>query len=171
MFVYFVGEAKGIELLTKRSDEFHFRARKNLTRRIVWIAEDDGSRPVIESGAQLFFVKTPVRTTQRHIPRRGIGQDRVRRIVFIKWFKDNDFFAGIDRSHHGGDHALGRTASDGDLGFRIDIETEVPFGLACDRFTKIARAPGDCVLVEIVGYRLHRDLLDVMRRGKIRKAL
>ena len=100
-----------------------------------------------------------------------VGKDCVRRIVFVERLEDNDFFAWIDRRHHRRDHPFGRTASDRDLGFRIDVETEIPPGLARDRFAKVFCAPGDRILIDVVRDGLHRDPFDVVGRGEIREAL
>ena len=125
----------------------------------------------LNAAAQLFAIEAPVRRAQRNVSRSCIGKDRVRRIVFIERFEDDDLFAGIDGCHHRGDHAFGRAAGDGDLGFRIDLETEVRACLARDGVAKVFRAPRDRILIDVGRDRLHRFAFDVFRRGEIRKAL
>src|SRR5215813_12573788 len=96
VLVNLVREAKRVELLTERCDEFHFGAREDLAGGIVGIAENDGAGLLIKSGSQLVSVEGPIGAAQRHIARRCVRQNRVRGVVFIKRFEDDYFVSGID---------------------------------------------------------------------------
>jgi hypothetical protein len=100
-----------------------------------------------------------------------VGEDRVRGVVLVKRFKDDDLVTGVDGRHHRGDHTFRRAAGDGDLGFGIDIESEEPARLFGDGVAKALYAPGDRVLIVVGGDGLGGLLLDVGGGGPIGEAL
>src|SRR6185295_13224474 len=53
VLVDLVREAEGVELDAKSGDEFHLVACENFSRRIIWIANDDRFRLLVERSAQL----------------------------------------------------------------------------------------------------------------------
>jgi len=128
VFVDFVREAKRVKFLAQSGDKLHFGAGKDFARRIVRVADNDGLRPGIESRAQILPIETPIGARKKHVAAARPKESRPG-IVFIERFEDDYFLARIDRRHHRGNHAFGRTARDRDFSFRIDIEPEIPFRL------------------------------------------
>src|SRR6185503_5357953 len=93
VFVNFVRKAERVKLLTKCGDKFHFRTRENFSGWVVGITNNDRFRVGVEGGAQFVWVETPIRRPQWHITRFSIRKDRVRRVVLVKGFEDDDFLA------------------------------------------------------------------------------
>jgi len=52
-----------------------------------------------------------------------------------------------------------------------DVEIQKPFRLLRDRCPKILRAPGNRILVDVTGDRLHGYALDIFRRREIGESL
>ena len=102
---------------------------------------------------------------------RSSGKNRIWPVVFVKRLEDHGFVAGIDDGHHGGHHGFGGAAADGDFAFGV-----VAHGLrACEFFhdgvAQWLGAPGDCVLIDVVGDGLASGFLDFLGCGEIRKTL
>src|ERR1044072_6847004 len=83
VLVDLVSEEKRIELLTEPRNELHLITTKNFSGRIVWIADDDGFRFLIERGSQLVAIEAPVGRSERHVNRTRIGKNRIGRVVLV----------------------------------------------------------------------------------------
>src|SRR5262249_38186312 len=136
--------------------EFKFRARKNLTGRVVGRVQDDGLGMRTKGGGQFGVVERPVLfggagRTHAHEAGRCAGQDRVRAVVFIERLEHNDLVAGIDDGHYGGHHGFGRAAANRDLTFRVIGDGLRALEFFDNGVAQRLRTPGDGVLIDVVG--------------------
>jgi hypothetical protein len=171
MFVDFVGDAVGIPSYAKIANEFEFGASENFAGGIVRRVEDDGFCVRAERSAQFPFVEGPIGRPKFDEARSGAGKDCVRAVVFVEGFEDNDFVAGIDDGHHGRHHGFGRTAADGEFALGIDGDTLGASKFVDDGVAQGLGAPGDGVLIDIVGDSLACCFFNFHGSGEIGKAL
>ena len=173
MFVDLVGKAQYVKLLTEIRDEFQFVPGEYFSGRVVRVADDDRLGLFVESGPKFLAVKdeSVVGAIKRNVPRHGVRKYGVGSVILVKGLKNDDLVARIHGRHHCGDHSLGRSASDGDLRFRVQVEAKEPHRLFCDRVPKALHAPSDGVLIVVGGDRLDGLELDVLGGRKIRKSL
>ena len=171
VLVDFVGDAEGVPAHAKVANEFELRAGKNFSGGIVGRVQDDGFGSWSKGRGQFPFVVGPIRSAQFYEAWRSAAQDGVRPIILVVRLEDNDFIAGINDGHHGGHHRFGGTAADGDFTLGIDANSLSAFEFFHDGVAQRFRAPGDGVLIDVVGDGLAGGFLDFCRRGKIRKTL
>ena len=62
------------------------------------------------------------RLVQRHVARRGAGENRVGPVVLVERLEDDDFVARIDDRHHRRHHRFGRAAADRHLLVGDDLD-------------------------------------------------
>ena len=173
VFVDLVREAEGVVLFAQVRDELHLLAAEHLPRRVVRIADDDGLCTFVEGSAQLFTIEdeSVVGTVERDMNRLGVGEYRVRGVVLVERLEHDDLLARVHRSHHRGDHPLGGSTCDCDLGVRVDVHPEEPHRLFRDRVAELFNAPCDGVLVVVSLDSLHGFPFDVLRGGPVGEAL
>src|SRR5882762_9413275 len=171
VLVDFISDRERIPAHAEVADEFQLFAREYLARRIVRRIYDDRLGAGTEGAQQFIAVKAPVRRAKLHETRRGAGKNRVGTVIFIVRFEDDDLIARIDDPHHGRHHGFGRTAAHGDLAFGIHAHALRAFKFPGDGVAQFFRAPGDGVLIDVVGDGLPRGFLHFVRRGEIWKSL
>ncbi len=152
VFVNLVGDGDRIPTLAQFGDEGQFVAREHLAGWVVGSVEDDGLRVGVECGSEMVSVEMPVavcgvRRMQCYEPWRGVRQNRVRPIVLIEGFEDDDLIARVDDGEQRRDHRLGGAAGHGDLSFGIDRQPRKPRDFRGDGVAQVLRAPGDAVLI------------------------
>ena len=171
VLVNFIGDGEGIPAHAEIANKFQFFAREYFSRGIVRRIDDDGLGLGAEGARQFVAIEIPVRRLQLHEARRGAGKNRVGAVILVERLEDDDFVAGIDDAHHGGHHGFGRAAADGDFALGIDAHALRALEFPRNGVAQFLRAPGDGVLVDVVGDGLARGFLDFFGRGKIRKSL
>jgi len=124
-----------------------------------------------KGGGQFPFVEGPVGRAELHETRRGAGEDRVRAVIFVEGLEDHGFITRIDDGHHGGHHRFRGAAANGDFALGIDGDALSAREFFDDGVAQGFRAPGDGVLIDVVGDGLARGFLDFFGRGKIGKSL
>ena len=120
---------------------------------------------------QFVSIEGPVRRPQLHEARRGAGEKRVGTVILVKRLEDDHFVAGIDDGHHRGHHGFGGAAANGDFALGIDANALGAFEFLDDGVAQALGAPGDGVLVDVVGDGLAGGFLKFRGGGKIRKTL
>jgi hypothetical protein len=106
-----------------------------------------------------------------HEARRGAGEDGVGSVIFVEGFEDDDFIAGIDDGHHGRHHGFGGAATDGDFALGIDGEALGAVEFLDDGVAERLGAPGDGVLIDVVGDGLAGGFFDFEGRGEVGETL
>ena len=171
VLVNFIGDGEGVPAHAEVADEFQLLAREYFSRGIVRRVDDDGFGLGAERAREFVAVEIPVRRLKLHEARRGAGENRVGTVIFVVRLEDHDFVAGIDDSHHRRHHGFGRAAGDGDFAFGIDAHALRALEFPGDGVAQFFRAPGDGVLIDVVGDGLAGGFLHFRGRGKIRESL
>ena len=171
VFVDFIGNRQHIMFLAQFGDELKVAAGKYPTGRIVRRIDDDGAGLVIKSSCQLSPVKREPGRVQADETRRRAAQDGIWTVVLVKRFEHDDFLARIDGRHQRGDHAFGRAAADGQVGFRVELHAVIPEGLRYDRIAQALGAPGDRVLIVVAHDCPAGGVLDLGRRREVGESL
>src|ERR1700722_8475182 len=176
MFVDFVRDRQHVELDAQIANQFQFRSREHLSRRVVGRVNDDGLGVLVECRPQFFLIEGPLAAfthwrTQLHKSRACPAQYRIRPVVLVKRFKDHNLIAGIAHCQQSGDHPLGRPATNRNFFFRIDPNPLPHAHLPRNRIPQVLRSPRDGILIHVAIDRRPRRLLDLLRGRKIRKPL
>ena len=108
---------------------------------------------------------------QLNVAWRGAGNDRVGTIILVERFENDDFVTRINNRKQHIDHCFRRTARDGNLALRIDIDAHEFFRLVNERVAEILCAPRDCILVDIREYRVRSRFLEHIGSREIGKSL
>ena len=172
VLVDLVGEHDRVPALAQLGDHLELVAREHLAGRVVRRVDHDAARARVERGRELTLVERPVRRRERHGPRHGAREDRVGPVVLVERLEHDDLVAGVEHAEHRGDHRLGRAARDRHVAFGLDPRHAVARSVRVgDRGSERLGAPGDRVLVDVVGDRLASRLLDLLGRGEVGEAL
>src|SRR5215471_2892585 len=112
MFVDFVSNGDDVEFQAKIANEFEFRPREHLARRIVRRVQDDGLCVIVKRGTQLSLIKCPFalrigRRAKLYESRLCAGENRVWPVVFVEGFEYDDFIACVAYCQQRRDHGLG----------------------------------------------------------------
>ena len=167
-----VGERKQVVLQAEVRDEFELVAPENLAGRVVRRVDDDRPGPRRHGGAQLIGVDRPVRFVERHVARRGPGEDRVGAVVLVERLEHDDLVARIEQAEHRRDHSLRRPAHHRDLGVGVGLPARIEAsGLRGDGTPERRRAGDDRVLVDVGEQRGRGRLLELRGGREVREAL
>ena len=151
-------------------------AGENFSGGIVGRVEDDGLGVRAEGGGQFPFVESPggifvCGWLHFDEARRGAGEDRVGAVIFVEGFEDDDFVAGIDDGHHGGHHGFGGAAADGDFALGVVGDVLGAGEFFDDGVAQRLGAPGDGVLIDVVGDGLAGGFFYFFGGGEIGETL
>src|SRR5882762_6920583 len=176
VLVDFIGDAEGVPADAEIADEFEFLASENFSRGVVRRVEDNRLGVRTEGGGQFPFVERPDGIFVGRWPhfdeaRRGAGEYRVGAVIFVEGFEDHDLVAGIDDGHHGGHHGFGGAAADGDFAFGVIGDVLGAGKFFHDGVAQRLGAPGDGVLVDVVGDGLAGGLFYYFGGGEFGKIL
>src|SRR5438034_499709 len=171
VFVDFVGDAIGVPANAKVADEFEFGAREDFAGGIVRRVENDRFGVRAEGGGKFFFVKRPIRRTQFDEARAGAAENCVRTVIFVERLEHHNLIAWIDDGHHRGQHRFRGAVADGDLALRVVADALGSGKFFNDGIPQRFCAPGDGVLIDVLGDGLPRGFLDFFGRRKIGEAL
>jgi len=158
--------------------QLQLRPRKNFAGGIIGRVDYDGFSLVVKRRPQLALVKRPLaidirlsRRTQPHIPRLRPRDNRIRPIVFVKRFEDDDLISRIAHRQQSGNDGLGRAAANREFGLGINRHPLPFLKFPGNGVAQTFRAPGDGVLIDVGGNRFLRRPLDLRRSREVRKAL
>ena len=96
---------------------------------------------LVKGRRQLVGIEPPVRRPERNEPRLRAGDSAVGPVILVERLREDHFVAGIDQRNQRDQHRLGAAAGDGDLGFGIDLEPEMPSGMFGDRLAQVLARP------------------------------
>jgi hypothetical protein len=109
--------------------------------------------------------------TQLHEAWLGATENRIRSVVFVEGFKNNNFLAGIANRQQGGNHRFRGTAADGDFRLRVNRNALPELCLTRNCLAEILCAPGNSILIDVRGNSFLGRALNFRRGRKVRKAL
>ena len=107
VFVDFVRDGKNVPFPAKIGDDLKLFAAEDLSSRVVRRINNDSFRLVIERRGKLLFVERPIGPSQLNIARRCAGDDRIRAVIFIERFEDDNFIPRINDGEKHVDHGFG----------------------------------------------------------------
>ena len=171
VFVDFIGNRETVIGTAEICNFLQFVTRKYLAEGVVWGIYDNrfcvSREGILEFGRIISKVDSTVRCwclLQCDIDRFCTRDDRIRSVVLIKGFKDDNFVASVDDGEKRGKHAFSGTAGDSDVFIGVCRDVVKRRHFLGDCFSKGRCAPCDAILIISFLDRFNRGGFNFRRR-------
>src|SRR5680860_201945 len=136
-----------------------------------WVAQYQSLGPLLESSAQLLWIKCVVGRAHVNENRLRTREYGVRFIVLIEWGEDDYLVSRLAHSEHGGDHGLGSATGDDYVGFGIQGQVHEATLLGRQSLPEVQGTPGNGILMRSLRCGPRGRFKKLCGRVKVRETL